>query len=124
MSWATHIQARRCARALRRPAAVLLAGALVFGWGTGLFAAPAAKTHTVTIEGVQFSPATLEVNAGDTVVWNNKDPFPHNVTAENKAFHSPDFAGGHSWTYKAKTKGVFPYVCTLHPNMKGTLTVK
>jgi plastocyanin len=119
-----HIQARGCAHALRHPAAMLLAAALALASGTGLFAAPAAKTHTVVIEGVQFSPATLEVNAGDTVVWNNKDPFPHNVTADKNAFHSPDFGGGRSWTYKAKTKGVFPYVCTLHPNMKATLVVK
>jgi plastocyanin len=124
MTWAMHQQARGCARALRHPALALLAGAVLIGSAAGLSAAPAAKTHTVVIEGVQFSPATLEVNAGDTVVWKNKDPFPHNVTAQNKAFHSPDFGGGQSWTYKAKTKGVFPYVCTLHPNMKATLIVK
>jgi plastocyanin len=124
MTWAMHQQARSCARALRHPAIALLAGVLVFASGTALFAAPAAKSHTVTIEGLQFSPATLEVHAGDTVVWKNKDPFPHNVTAQNKAFHSPDVGGGHSWTFKARHKGVFPYVCTLHPNMKATLVVK
>jgi plastocyanin len=119
-----HTQTRGCTQALRHPAVALLAAAIWLGSSAGVSAAPASKSHTVTIEGVQFSPATLEVNAGDTVVWKNKDPFPHNVTAKNKAFHSPDFGGGHSWTFKARHKGVFPYVCTLHPNMKATLVVK
>ena len=114
-----HIQALR-----RSPAVALLVAAAWLGSGTGASAAPAAKSHAVTIEGLQFLPATLEVNAGDTVVWKNKDPFPHNVTAQDKAFHSPDFGSGRSWTFKARKKGEYPYVCTLHPNMKGTLVVK
>ncbi|MDB5880959.1 MAG: hypothetical protein JWP43_837 [Ramlibacter sp.] len=107
---------------LRRPALALFAGAVCFGAGAA--AAPAAKTRTVTIEALQFSPASLEVNAGDTVVWKNKDAFPHNATADNKAFRSVDMQSGRSWTFKARKKGVFPYVCTLHPTMKATLIVK
>lgn len=107
---------------LRRPALALFAGAVCFG--AGVAAAPAAKTHTVTIEALQFSPASLEVNAGDTVVWKNKDAFPHNATADNKAFRSVDMQSGRAWTFKARKKGVFPYVCTLHPTMKATLIVK
>jgi plastocyanin len=124
MSRGLHTPARACAQALRHPAIVLLAATLVLGSSTGLFAAPAAKTHTVNIEGVQFLPATLEVKAGDAVVWKNKDPFPHNVTAEKKAFHSPELGSGRSWTFKTRSKGEFHYVCTLHPNMKATLIVK
>jgi plastocyanin len=99
--------------------AVALSGLSIFS-----FAAPKPKTHTVDIEATQFSPAMLEVKLGDSVVWKNKDPFPHNVTAENKAFHSGDLQNGRSWSFKAGKKGVFPYVCTLHPTMKAVLTVK
>src|SRR3569833_257264 len=67
-------------------------------------AQPKAKAHTIVIEAMQFSPATLEVRSGDTVTWQNKDAFPHTVTADKK--------------------GVFPYACTLHPSMKATLIVK
>ena len=102
----------------------VLVAALFFGISTGLSAAPASKSHTVDIEAMQFSPATLEVKVGDTVVWKNKDAFPHNVTAANKGFRSVDIQSGHSWNFKARGKGVFPYVCTLHPNMKATLIVK
>jgi len=87
-------------------------------------AAPAAKpvTHTVTIEGTQFAPASLTVNRGDTVVWVNKDPFPHTATAKG-VFDSKIIAAGKSWRYKATRAGEFQYVCTLHPTMKGTLAV-
>lgn len=124
MSQARPIPARGCAQALRRPALALLAGAVLLASSAGVVAAPASKSHAVTIEGLKFSPLTLEVKAGDTVVWKNKDPFPHNVTAQNKGFASPDFGSGRSWTFKARKKGEFAYVCTLHPNMKATLVVK
>jgi plastocyanin len=117
-----HISARQTGRALGRSAWAFLITAGLFS--ADLSAASGSKSHTVVIEALQFSPATLEVNAGDTVVWKNKDPFPHNVTAENKAFHSVDIQGGRSWQFKAQKKGVFPYICTLHPNMKATLVVK
>jgi plastocyanin len=85
--------------------------------------AAAAATHTVVIEGVKFAPESLTVNRGDTIVWVNKDPFPHTVTAKG-AFDSHDIAAGKSWKHTARKAGEFAYVCTLHPNMKGTLTVK
>ena len=99
--------------------AVLLAGSSALS-----LAAPKSRTHTVEIEAMKFSPATLEVMTGDTVIWKNKDAFPHNATAENKGFRSADIQSGQSWKFKAGRKGQFPYVCTLHPGMKAVLTVK
>ena len=43
-------------------------------------------THAVAIEAMQFSPDSLAVSVGDTVVWINKDPFPHTVTVEGRWF--------------------------------------
>ena len=83
----------------------------------------AAATQTVVIEGVKYEPEALTVNRGDTIVWVNKDPFPHTVTAK-RAFDSHDIAAGKSWKYTASKAGEYAYVCTLHPNMKATLTVK
>ncbi len=86
-------------------------------------AAPVA-THTVTIDGTRFQPDDLAIASGDSVVWLNRDPFPHTVTATAGAFDSTDIQPGSSWTYKAPKKGDLAYVCTLHPTMKGTLRVK
>jgi plastocyanin len=79
--------------------------------------------HTVAIEAMRFDPQQLTVKAGDTVVWVNHDPFPHTVSATGKQFDSHDIAAGASWKYVAGKTGTFAYVCSLHPNMPGTLQV-
>lgn len=80
--------------------------------------------HTVTIEGLQFSPAQLTVHRGERIVWVNKDPFPHTVTADGKQFDSHSIAANASWTYVAAKPGEYPYSCTFHPSMKGQLKVQ
>jgi plastocyanin len=110
-----------------RAAGVRLASTLLFALlGAGFMQSAAAqhKTHTIVIEAMKFSPEVLEVAAGDAVVWQNKDPFPHNATATGGAFKSPNIAANRSWKFKARKKGEFPYVCSLHPTMKAKLIVK
>jgi plastocyanin len=81
-------------------------------------------SHTVTIDASAFDPADLTVAAGDTVVWVNKDFFAHTATSKSGGFDSDDIPAAKSWTYLTKKKGDFPYVCSIHPSMKGTLHVK
>lgn len=81
------------------------------------------RTHTVLIEGLQFSPAILEAKVGDTVLWVNKDPFPHTATAAG-SFDSRSIGAGRSWRFKLKARGSFDYLCTLHPGMKARLLVR
>jgi plastocyanin len=78
--------------------------------------------HTVTIEAVAFQPEVVEAKRGDTIVWTNKDPFPHSVTASGK-FDSKEIKPGESWTYTVQQSGDVSYICTLHPTMKATLRV-
>ena len=86
-------------------------------------AAAKPTTHTVVMEAaVSFQPNALTIRVGDSVVWLNKDPFPH--TATSAALRLEGHRGGSSWTYTPKGPGEFPYVCTLHPTMKGTLRIK
>jgi plastocyanin len=112
---------------------ILWASALVLAGGVGaglvragLVLAGASKpvTHTVTIDATSYQPAQLVVHAGDTIVWLNKDLFPHTVTAAGKAFDSDVLVNGRSWRLVAKTKGAFDYACVFHPIMKGRLTVE
>jgi plastocyanin len=105
---------------------IILAAALVLflsGGGSGAVAS-APKTNTLTIEGTAFSPETLTVKAGDSIVWVNKDPFPHTVTSTAGKFDSDQIAPDKSWKYKTSAKGEFPYVCRLHPTMKAMLRVE
>jgi plastocyanin len=110
-------------RQMRATVAAALLFALL-GVGAVQPAAAQHKTYTVVIEAMKFTPEVLEVAAGDTVVWQNKDAFPHNATAPAGGLKSPDIASNRSWKFKARKKGEFPYVCTLHPGMKATLIVK
>ncbi|MGX4643100.1 cupredoxin domain-containing protein [Massilia sp. SYSU DXS3249] len=84
----------------------------------------AAAVHTVLIDGMRFIPQNLEVKAGDTVIWRNRDPFPHTATGSAGGPDSPAIAAGATWTYKASKPGRYPYLCTLHRTMTGTLVVK
>jgi plastocyanin len=81
------------------------------------------RTHTVTIEATSFTPDRLSVTAGDTVVWVNKDPFPHTATSAG-VFDSGSIDTGKSWTYVAARKGTVDYICTFHPTMKARLSVE
>jgi plastocyanin len=107
---------------------VVLAAALgPLSGGAGPVAAAQARkpaTHTVVIEAMRFQPEVLTVRVGDSVVWVNKDPFPHTATSKTGGFDSQSIQADKSWTYVPKKKGEIDYVCTLHPTMKGTLRVR
>ncbi len=87
-------------------------------------AAARSSTHTVVMDMTSYKPATLSLRRGDSVVWVNKDLFPHTATSKAAGFDSGAIAAGISWTWKATKAGEFPYACTFHPTMKGTLRVK
>lgn len=81
------------------------------------------KTHTITIHGMQFIPASLEVDVGDSVTWKNEDIVPHTATADTKRFDSGAINEGMSWRYVANKKGSYPYACLYHPTMRARLIV-
>ena len=96
--------------------------------GVGLAAlaaerATATPSTAVAIDGTRYAPEVVTVKRGTRVTWKNQDPFPHTVTARG-VFDSRDIAAGKSWTYTAAKAGRYDYICTLHPNMKGTLVVE
>jgi plastocyanin len=81
-------------------------------------------THTVAMDGTAFRPSSQTIKLGDTIVWKNNDPFPHTATSRSQAFDSKPVMPGKSFTFTPRMRGDFPYVCTLHPTMKGTVHVE
>jgi plastocyanin len=77
---------------------------------------------TVSESGFAFEPASLDVKVGDTVTFTNKDSAPHNVRIDGKELGEQ--AQGASVTWKAEKAGTYPYTCTIHPSMSGTIVVK
>jgi plastocyanin len=87
-------------------------------------AAPVAASGgtTVTMADFSFSPATITVNEGDTVTWTNSGPDePHTATGDG--FDTGEVAVGSSASATFSEAGDYPYVCTLHANMSGTVKV-
>lgn len=85
-------------------------------------AKPAGQVHSVSIEGMAFSPAAVEIKVGDMVAWTNKDAAPH--TATGQSFDSGKLNQGESFAFRFEKSGTYSYVCSLHPSMKGAVVVK
>lgn len=81
---------------------------------------------TVRVEDMKFSPDAVTVQAGDTVTWKFSDKVPHAVQGIGDAamgINSPIFTGG-EWSHTFTVPGVYRYLCPLHPEMRGTVTVR
>jgi plastocyanin len=78
----------------------------------------------VTIQDFAFGPASLSVAAGTTVTWTNSDTAAHTATADDGSFDSSSIGPGATFSQAFDTPGTFPYHCSIHPNMTGTIAVE
>lgn len=81
-----------------------------------------AEQVQVTISNLQYSPAEVDANVGDTIVWVNKDTVDHTATA--KGGWDVSMKPGKSARAVLKKAGTFNYHCRFHPNMTGKITVQ
>jgi len=105
---------------------VVMAAALV-ALAFPLLSASRADAATVTIEisDFAFQPATITVRVGDTVTWTNLDSAAHTATDTGSgALFDGEMATGESFSYTFTAVGTFHYICTFHPEMKGTVIVE
>lgn len=79
--------------------------------------------NVVSISNFAFVPAVLTVHSGGTVSWTNGDEDPHTVAATGGPFRSPTLAIGGTYRYRFTKPGRYPYICTIHPFMHGTVVV-
>ncbi len=80
---------------------------------------------TVEVEQMCFAPTILRAPVGSDVTFTNTDPVPHNVLGAHGAWGSYDLLKGkhRSVTYRFTEAGTYPYVCTYHVGMVGTVVV-
>ena len=76
---------------------------------------------TVRMAGLSFSPGTLTVARGTTVVFDNDDTAPHTVTARSGGVDSGVLDPGKQFSL-AVTDG-FDYFCSIHPSMTAKIAV-
>jgi plastocyanin len=113
-------------------AAFLLTPALVVASFYALAAAAPAATSaaessqeaTISIREFMFTPLSLTVTAGTTVHWKNLDGEPHTVRGVDTNFRSDPLDQNESFAFKFDQPGTYRYVCSIHPQMLGTIVVK
>ncbi len=112
--------------------AVLVAGVVVAGCAGTPAASPGATPGgggqqgggaSVSIVDFAFQPQNATVKVGQTVTWTNNGAAPHTVKWQQGAPESQRLQKGNTYQRTFDTAGSFPYVCGIHPNMTGTVTV-
>lgn len=80
-----------------------------------------AETFQVTVDKLDFLPASIKAKVGDTIEWVNKDVFAHTATVRGDwdVMIPPKKTG----SFVLKTSGDVEYYCRFHPNMKGRISV-
>jgi plastocyanin len=94
---------------------------------TAQTAAPAqapTEDSTISIREFMFSPMSLTVTAGTTVHWKNLDAEPHTVRGVDTNFRSNPMDQNDTFAFKFDQPGTYRYVCSIHPQMLGTIVVK
>jgi plastocyanin len=83
------------------------------------------QRHVIEIRELKFVPEVVEVKPGDTIVWINRDIFPHTATSVKKGiFDSGTLSLGDSLRHIVKKESAGDYICALHPVMKGRLILR
>ncbi len=77
----------------------------------------------VEIHDMAFEPAVVGARPGDTLVWVNRDIFPHTVTAADSSWSSPPLGPGERWRLVAEAGSAGAYGCRFHPTMEGQITL-
>lgn len=86
---------------------------------------PDLPTKAITINNFAFSPATLTINKGETVVWTNSDPMAHTVTSDSGSeLSSGTLSKGQTYSHTFNDAGTYNYHCNFHSSMKATIIVK
>ena len=98
-------------------------GLLTVRRGAPLVLEERSGSTAVSISGFAFAEPSLEVAAGTRVSWVNDDPTEHTVTSEDGSFDSGTIAPGEGFAVRFTEPGDYPYVCAIHPDMRGTVVV-
>lgn len=86
--------------------------------------APSGPAAVIQIKDFDFKPMDVSIAAGGSVSWKNLDGEPHTVTGVDGAFRSGALDQNESFTFRFDKPGVYQYLCSIHPKMRGTVTVK
>ena len=80
--------------------------------------------NEVWIQNNAFTPVTITVAVNTTVKWTNKDGIQHTVTSTTGLFDSGAIGNGGTYSHQFTVAGSYPYKCSFHSSMTGTVIVQ
>jgi plastocyanin len=82
-------------------------------------------TQTVKMVDFRFRPATITIARGTKVLWRNTTASTdHTSTSDTGVWDSGIVPPGGTFSRIFRRAGTFKYHCSIHPIMKGTITVQ
>jgi plastocyanin len=85
--------------------------------------ATASATKSVAIVDYEFDPETVTVKAGDTVFWTNLGTVKEGHDVAGDGFESETLPNGGTYSFTFNSPGTYSYICSIHPEMKGSVEV-
>jgi len=87
---------------------------------------PPGQPGAVGMKDVVFVPQTITVPAGTKVTWTNDEELVHTVkdTSPLMTPESPTMNKGDTFSITYEKPGTYPYVCSIHPAMTGSVEVR
>jgi len=107
-------------------AAVVIGGCGSDPYGSGGSGCTPTATRVCTVGQSAFTPETLTVPAGTTVMWLNGGGVGHTVTSDQASSEVFDLSlgvGSGAASHEFNAAGSFGYHCEIHPAMTGTIVV-
>jgi plastocyanin len=105
------------------PAASAAASAPAAPAGAACAESTTPGTVKVSIENFAFNPSAITAKVGDTVTFTNGDSAGHTATLDDGSCFTPTIASGKSDGLTFTAAGTYPFHCSIHSTMKGTITV-
>ena len=79
----------------------------------------------IAMKNIQFDPQTVTAKVGQKIVWVNEDDVQHDADGTSGAEFDTELVGKDGTVeYTPEAPGTIEYVCSVHPNMTGTITVE
>lgn len=83
----------------------------------------AVRSAEVEIEDFSYRPDPVTIEEGGKVIWKNRDSAPHTATAADGSFDTGTIEEDKIKSETFKEPGTYAYVCSIHPQMHGTVEV-
>ena len=77
-----------------------------------------------TLGNLAFVPNPVTVAQGTAIMWSNVDSVAHDMVSDTGVWDSGRVGPNESFRFTFNAKGTFPYHCSIHPGMTGTIVVQ